>query len=94
MLQLPPPQNDQTDELVSSMTTKHIEFIDSMPELLRKALNEDPTQTKADVFQLPNTPQLQECFCMTFCGPEARVLASMMVTVLDSISAAANAKTD
>lgn len=70
------------------MTIKAIEFIGTLVELLQKSENEDPTKTKCDVFQLPNTPQLHERYCMTFCGPEARVIASLMTTVLDQLASA------
>lgn len=70
------------------MTTKTIEFIGSFTDLIDKSHNEDPTQTKCDVFQLPNTPQLQERYVMTFCGPEARAIAAQMTTLLDMLAAA------
>jgi hypothetical protein len=70
------------------MTTKSIEFIGSLTELLDKSQNEDPTKTKCDVFQLPNTPQLQERYVMTFCGPEARAIAAQMTTLLDMLASA------
>lgn len=69
------------------MTAKAIDYAGTFTELMQKSENEDPTQTKADVFQLPNTPQLQERFCMTFCGPDARALASVMTTLLDAVAA-------
>lgn len=76
------------------MTTKAIEYAGTFAELLEKSENEDPRDTKADVFQLPPTPQLQERFCMTFCGPEARYLTSYMVTLLDAVAAKAKRSRD
>jgi hypothetical protein len=68
---------------------KQIEYVGTFPELLDKSCNEDPTATKADVFQLPNTHELQERFAMTFSGPESRQLAGMMTMFLDSLAAKA-----
>lgn len=87
MRELPPSPDHQTTRLVQDMSVKAIEFVGTFTELLDKSANEDPTQTKADVFQLPNTAQLQERFCMTFCGPEAGVLAGHMTRFLDALAA-------
>lgn len=71
------------------MTMKAIEYVGSFTELLEKSENEIPNQTKADVFQLPHTRELQERYVMTFAGPDAHLLAAKMTEILDALAGAA-----
>lgn len=67
-----------------------VDFITSIEDLLYKSEGEDPNQTKVDVFQLPPTPDLNERFVMTFCGPEARVVASLCLRYMDNLATVAS----
>lgn len=69
------------------MTTKAIKYTPTMGDLLTLSETEDPTKTKIEVAQLPNTPQLQERYAITFCGPEAAVICGNVLTIIDALAA-------
>lgn len=68
------------------MKTGPVDYIGSFDELLAESHPGDARYTKVGVYQMPKTLQLQDRFCMTFAGPEARHLAQIVLTWVDQLA--------